>query len=159
TVSVAPLVSGALVGAYQTIAGVKSDAALEIVVDVPAPPVIRGPLITTTTAVAGIGLAGATVDVFVNDISAGTTLVDPLGQWTAALGAPLNEGDRVNARQSVGGVVSLPSATEIVVTPPPPPTVGAPLFAGDRTVTGSGVPGAALEVFADSHSLGTTSVK
>jgi len=100
----------------------------------PPPPTVTAPTEGETTGpaptFAGTALPNATVEVFVDGASIGTTTADAAGDWTLAAPTPLAGGPHVvTATQTVAGQVSEPSvAVDFVVdaTPPPAPAISAP---------------------------------
>jgi RHS repeat-associated protein len=153
----APLVVGQQVIAAQTVGGVQSPFSPPLtVVARPPAPTVNGPLVDGMTTVTGSGTAGASLDLFIGTSVVGTATVGASGNWTVALGTALVVGEQVTARQTVAGVTSDFSAALTVVVGPPAPTVTAPLVAGETTVSGSAIPGASVQAFANGTALGTT---
>ena len=148
-----------VVDATQTVGGLTSDLSDPVTVQSPPPPpTVDTPIIAGSTSVSGTGAMGATVEVFVDDMSVGTTTVESSNTWTLALTQALTADQVVKANQTVDGVASEFSTPVMVVQPPPPPTVNSPLFAGNTTVNGTGLPNASIEVFVDGTSVGSTAV-
>lgn len=98
----------------------------------PAPPVVSGPIVAGATLVAGTGgVSGATIQVFVNGVPRGGTVIAAAdGAWqVTGLSPALATGDVVTARQTVAGGQSDASA---------PVTVTAGGGGGSSGVIGSG---------------------
>ncbi|WP_194293017.1 Ig-like domain-containing protein [Streptomyces smaragdinus] len=137
------------------------------------PPVITSPssgdvIGDSTPTITGTGTPGDTVTVIVDGTPAGTTTVQPDGTWTFTPSTPLGEGDHtVTATQTdPAGNVSPPSApvdiTIDTVAPAAPvitsPADGSTITDNTPTVTGTGEPGATVEVSVDGTVIGTTTV-
>lgn len=158
TLSVFPLPVGGRVSARQIVAGVASAFSPQVtVVSPPPPPTINGPLVAGSTAVSGTGIPAALVEVLVNASSLGTATVNQGGTWSLTV-SPLAAGSVVVVRQVAGGVSSAFSVPMIVLTPPGPPAVDLPVIAGSTALSGTGAPGATVEVFVDGGPAGTAAV-
>jgi RHS repeat-associated protein len=154
-----PLVVGQIVTATETVGGIESNPSPPTtVVARPPAPMVNGPLVAGATSVTGAGVGGATVALFVGNGAAGSGTVNSAGVWTVLLATSLVVGEQVTANQTVAGVTSGLSPPVTVVARPPAPTISGPLVAGAMTVSGTGIAGASLEVFANGASLGTTAV-
>src|SRR5205085_5330717 len=154
-----PLATGQVVQAAQTVAGVMgpfSDPAT--VYAVPPAPYVDRPIIAGSTSVTGAGTGGATVTVFVDGVPVGNVAVTVNATWALALATLLTTGQGITARQTLGEVDSALSDVVAVISPTPPPDVDAGLVAGDTTIRGTGLSGAAVQVFVHGQSVGTTSV-
>lgn len=139
----------------------------------PAAPVITGPdggdvVPTATPQITGTGECGATVTVYLDGDTVGTTTVADDGTWTFTPGTPLADGTHnVSATQTdAAGNVS-PAAdpvTFVVDTEDPDaptitaPTDGATLGDATPTVSGTGEAGATVTVVVDGTAVGTTVV-
>ena len=137
----------------------------------PDPPVISDPTEGETTSaeptIAGTAEPNATVEVFVDGASIGTTTADGLGNWAMPVPTPLSGGAHTaSAIQTVAGTPSEPSAVVNFVvdaTAPPAPVISSPVdgaLLGDSTPTISGTAEAntTIEVFIDGSSIGTAPV-
>jgi hypothetical protein len=153
------LVAGQEMTATLTVAGVTSIPSAEVVVvEVPPPPLVTGPLREGATTITGGGSAGATVEVFADGVSVGTANVGGAGGWTLTIVMSLVAGEQVTARQRVDGVASALSPVVTVVARLPAPVISAPLIEGNTVIGGTGVAGADVAVLVDGSSVGTTSV-
>ena len=127
-----PLVVGQQVTANQTVAGVTSDFSTPVtVVAQPPAPSVSGPLFAGGMIVSGTGLAAASLEVFANGASLGSTAVTGGGTWSLPLTTALIAGQVITAQQTVGGIASALSApvivqaalTQITITPSPTATI------------------------------------
>src|SRR5918997_5336042 len=139
----------------------------------PAAPVITGPadgstIADNTPTITGTGEPGATVEVTVDGVVVGTTTVAPDGTWSLVVPDALGDGSHtVTATQTdaAGNVspASDPVTFTVDTTAPDPPVVTSPAD-GDvtadstPTITGTGEPGATVEVTIDGTVVGTTTV-
>ncbi|WP_051485426.1 Ig-like domain-containing protein [Nocardioides sp. J54] len=122
----------------------------------------------TTPTISGTGLAGATVTVSEGATVIGTATVQPDGTWTLVPATPLAAGPHtITATQSSGDATSAPSPevtfTVVDETPPDPPAIETPADGSvtsdaTPTITGTGEPGAEVEVSIDGTVIGTTTV-
>ncbi len=126
------------------------------------PPIASASLLAgapQTITGSSVEAAGSVITVYVNGAAVGTTTVNADGSWSLA-GVVLAAGDLVKATvQAAGKSVSADSNVVVVsadasgVTPAPGVTPGIP--AGSTSVSGTSVPGAAVDVYADGLYLGT----
>lgn len=135
----------------------------------PAPPVITDPTEGETTGVSptisGTADANASVEVFIDGSSIGTTSADGLGVWSLPVPTPLAGGPHVaTAVQTVGGTASAVSAPVnfiVDATAPAPPVIVSPadgsLLSDDTPpISGTAEADATVEVFVDGTSIGNT---
>jgi uncharacterized repeat protein (TIGR01451 family)/fimbrial isopeptide formation D2 family protein len=126
------------------------------------PPIVSASLLagaSQTITGSSVEAAGSVITVYVNGGPVGTTTVNADGSWSLA-GAALTSGDLVKATVQASGKspsgdsnVVMVSVDASGVTPPPVITPGIP--AGSTTVSGTSVPGATVDVYADGLYLGT----
>ncbi len=124
----------------------------------PLAPVIN-PVKDTDTAITGTGEPGATVTLTFPDGSKKTTTVKEDGTWSIpALG--LSPGDIIKASQTdVSGNVSPENTAQVTDgTAPKAPFIN-PVKEGDKTITGTGEPGALIILTFPDGSNKTTTVK
>jgi RHS repeat-associated protein len=131
-ITVPALVAGQQVTATQTVTGVTSNPSAPVTVAaIPPPPIVGSPLAAGGTSVTGAATAGASVQVFINNVQVGTALATGAGAWNLAV-SPLVAGDTVKARQTIASVTSAFSAPvvvgpavlrEIMLTPAPTASV------------------------------------
>lgn len=153
------LSAGQTVLATQTVANIISDLSAPVTVQSPTPaPTVNTPIIAGSTSVSGTGAMGATIEVFVDNVSAGMGTVGSTDTWMLALAQSLTASQVVHATQTVAGITSAPSTSVTVVQPPPPPTVGSPLFAGNIQVSGTGLSAASVTLLINGTSAGSTAV-
>lgn len=153
------LVAGQRITATQTVVSVTSIPSASVtVVAVPPVPIVMAPLVEGTNDVFGTGLPGATVNLFIDNVSAGTAAVGEASTWSVRVTQPLTAGQVVNARQLVADVSSALSQSVTVVARPPAPMVNGPLIQGATTVTGTGIVGAAVDVFVADVRVGSSVV-
>ncbi len=136
----------------------------------PVAPVVSTPanggrVATTTPSVTGTAEANATVTVFIDGVSAGTTTANASGNWTFTT-AVLSEAShtvRATATDSVGNVSTSSNTNTFTVdaTPPAAPVVTAPAN-GSRTasttpsISGTAEAGSLVTVIIDGVSAGST---
>ncbi|MCA9388187.1 hypothetical protein KC644_00315 [Candidatus Berkelbacteria bacterium] len=129
-----------------------------VVATVVPPPVITSPtegenLFDNTPIIKGTGIPGATVTVTITntgDVYPGITVL-PDGTWSVQTTSPLPDGpNNASAAQEVGGITSLPDDVNFTIGLPPPtitsPTTGQVLTDTTPPITGTGIPGAEIEV-------------
>ncbi|MFE6645630.1 Ig-like domain-containing protein [Nocardioides sp. NPDC057772] len=150
-------------------------APVTFTVDAAAPdaPVITSPADgsstqDTTPTISGTAEPGTTVEVTVDGEVVGTAPVDADGNWSLILTDPLAEGPHTAAATATddSGNVSSPSTpVDFTVdrTAPEPPVITGPAdgsTVGDATpeITGTGEPGATVEVTIDGEVVGETTV-
>ncbi|MDQ7253377.1 Ig-like domain-containing protein [Pediococcus pentosaceus] len=118
--------------------------------EVPAPG-INQPTAGATT-ITGTGVAGDTVTVYGNDgTEIGTVVVDDNGTWTVDVpdGVNLAAGDTISVVQNDNyGDQSEPASTTVLPGEVAKPTINAPK-AGEKTITGTGVPGDTVTVMTE----------
>lgn len=127
------------------------------------PPIVSSPLLTGPSAtVTGSSVEdpGSTVEVYVNGVSVGTAVVQADGTWSYGP-LTLSEGDQVSATVTAPGKGTSSSSNTVVVGASnpgltPPPVVSAPIVDGAVSVSGTALPGATVDVYADGVYLGTT---
>ena len=109
------------------------------------PPVIND-VTAGDTVITGTGKPGATVTVTLpNGDTLPSVKVDANGNWTVNVGdETLKPGDRVMAVQADGDNVSDPT-TQIVQERTAPPVIN-DIIEGDKTISGTGIPGATVTV-------------
>ncbi|WP_160185553.1 Ig-like domain-containing protein [Pediococcus acidilactici] len=109
------------------------------------PPVIND-IMEGDTVITGTGKPGATVTVTLpNGDTLPSVKVDANGNWTVNVGdETLKPGDRVMAVQADGDNVSDPT-TQIVQERTAPPVIN-DIIEGDKTISGTGIPGATVTV-------------
>ena len=144
------LVDGDVVSAVQTRDGVTSD---KDTVSVKAREVIDKPVINDIvegdTVITGTGKPGATVTVTYDD---GTPIGQPVkvnadGTWSVnASHVNLKAGDKIQAVQSDGDIVSDPANQTVKAREELNPPVINDVTAGDTVITGTGKPGATVTV-------------
>ena len=109
-----PLSSGQVIQASQTFGGVVSAPSEAVTVISPTPPpTVHAGLVAGDTTIMGTGLNGASVEVFVDSQSIGTTSVNPDLTWSLPVAA-LKPGQVVTATQTAAGFVS-PRSDPVVV--------------------------------------------
>ncbi|WFC00121.1 Ig-like domain-containing protein [Pediococcus pentosaceus] len=118
--------------------------------EVPAPG-INQPTAGATT-ITGTGVAGDTVTVYGNDgTEIGTVVVDDNGTWTVDVpdGVNLAAGDTISVVQNDNyGDQSEPASTTVLPGEVAKPTINTPK-AGEKTITGTGVPGDTVTVMTE----------
>ncbi|SDT12986.1 Ig-like domain-containing protein [Microlunatus soli] len=146
-----------------------------VTVDSTAPqaPVITGPADGAVTnadpvAVTGTGEPGAIVEITVDGEVVGSTQVNDDGNWSFTPSEPLGDGEHtIGATQTDAAGNTSPAADPVTITvdttaPAAPvissPADGAALNDATPTITGTGEPGATVEVFVDGASIGTVIV-
>ncbi|ARW23512.1 Side tail fiber protein like protein from lambdoid prophage Rac [Pediococcus acidilactici] len=147
------LVDGDVVSAVQTRDGVTSD---KDTVSVKAREVIDKPVINDImegdTVITGTGKPGATVTVTYDD---GTPIGQPVkvnadGTWSVnASHVNLKAGDKIQAVQSDGDIVSDPANQTVKAREELNPPVINDIMEGDTVITGTGKPGATVTVTYD----------
>lgn len=140
---------GDSVSATQVVAGETSDFAYPVAVAAqPFPPTTVGPIFPLSTEVTVTGLAtspfatASLVEVFVNNVSAGTAV--PAGDTVVVTVPALNSSDVVEARQTVNGGVSAFS-NQVIVSFPAPTIYYVPVD-GESIVTVTGIEPTATQV-------------
>ncbi|MEW5765486.1 MAG: Ig-like domain-containing protein, partial [Acidobacteriota bacterium] len=127
------------------------------------PPIVTSPLYagaSVTVYGSSVEAPGSLVTVYVGGISAGTALVQADGSWSLA-GVPLADGQSVTATVEAAGKLASGSSNTVVVAAnssdlTPAPILATPVAAGTTSVTGTSLPGATVDVYADGYYLGTT---
>jgi len=163
---VGPLTTGDVIQATATdVAGGNGTSNPSTPVTVQAdPPQVTGPILAAATSVSGTSteLPGSTITVYVNGVSVGTTVVQSNGTWTLTGIAPLVDGNVITAIVTVGSLVSGPSGPVVVAANAadvtPPPSVTDPIAALATSVSGTGIPGATVNVYVDGVFVGTAVV-
>ncbi|MEE6726540.1 Ig-like domain-containing protein [Pediococcus acidilactici] len=146
------LKEGNVVTATQTFDGVTSEKSSR---PVDPKPVVEAPHINKITegdpVITGTGIPGAEVTVTLADGTViGTATVDKDGNWSVNVGdVELQSGKVVNAVQTVNGVTSKQDSRVV----DPKREIDAPVIGhvkeGDRTIRGTGKPGATVDVTLD----------
>ncbi|MEE6658308.1 Ig-like domain-containing protein [Pediococcus acidilactici] len=151
------LKAGDEVTAKQTVNGVTSD---EVHQTVKANQEVTAPVIDDITegdkTITGKGIPGATVNVtFI-----GTATVDADGNWSVNTShVNLQAGDEITATQTIDGITSDPGSQTVKAKQEVTAPVINDITEGDRTITGTGIPGATVTVtFADGTPIGTATV-
>ncbi|MEU6134591.1 Ig-like domain-containing protein [Nocardioides sp. NPDC047086] len=139
----------------------------------PAAPVITSPadgdvIDDSTPTITGTGESGATVEVSIDGEVVGEATVSPEGTWELPLTDPLADGEHtVTATQTdEAGNVSEPSAPvtfTVDTTAPDAPVITSPTDGSTTsdttpTITGTGEPGATVEVTIDGQVVGEATV-
>ncbi|MBX5481091.1 MAG: adhesin [Myxococcaceae bacterium] len=149
-------------------------ATVTFTVDLTAPgaPIVVAPADGSAThnptpAVTGTADPDVTVDVYVDGVLVGTVTADSTGSWTLPATGSLSEGSHTvsaTARDAANNATAGPANTfEVDLTAPPAPAVTDPAD-GDQvntsspTVTGTGEPGATVNVYVDGTLVGTAQV-
>ncbi|MGX9798511.1 Ig-like domain-containing protein [Pediococcus acidilactici] len=156
------LQAGDEITAKQTVDGVTSDEAHQTV---KANQEVTAPVINDITegdkTITGKGIPGATVNVtFADGTFIGTATVDADGNWSVSTAhICLKAGDELTATQTINGITSKEGNTtvkaKVVVNAPDINKV----TAGDRTISGTGKPGATVNVTLDDGTvIGTATV-
>ncbi len=102
-----PLQTGQVVTAIQAVAGVPSILSQPVTaVEPPPAPAVDSPLIDGDMEIRGTGLAGASIEVFVDSASVGTTNVNTNNTWALMVDPALEIGQVVTAIQTVAGIPS-----------------------------------------------------
>jgi hypothetical protein len=140
-----------------------STSATRTVTDNSVAPVVKSPIITGATSVSGTSIEnqGATIAVYKNGVSVGTTTVDANGNWTLSGLAALAGGDPIRATATAAGEgVSALSNTVTVMARSAAPTVTGTYTEGGIAIGGtSGAAlGTTITVYVDGVSVGTTIV-
>ena len=133
--------------------------------------IVAGPTITTpgngsstadaTPTISGTGEAGAEMSVYLDGTYIGAATVGTGGTWSLPVPVPLPAGDfDVDATQTVGGsnADASPTVFTVVATPVITTLVDRSATNPKPVIGGTGEPGAALQVFIDGASIGTTTV-
>jgi len=164
---IGPLAEGTVLQATATDeGGGHGTSAPSAPVTVLAPPSV--PPIVTASLLAGpsqtifgssVEAPGSTITVYVNGLSAGTATVNADGSWSLP-GVSLAAGQQVTATVEAPGKAVSGMGNTVVVSADapsvtPPPVVGVPIAADATTVSGTSLPGAAVDVYADGLFLGT----
>lgn len=147
------------------VAGNVGSDANAFTVSVPAslPPIVSSPLYagpSVTITGSSVEPPGSTVTVYVNGSPVGTATVQPDGTWSYGPLA-LSEGQEVSATVQAPGEAASGFSNTVVVgdTNPgvtPPPVISVPIADGAVSVSGTSLPGAVVDVYADGLYLGTT---
>ena len=125
-------------------------------------PVITGPYCSGATAINGSSgeADGTVIEVFVNNVSVGTTLVAG-GAWTKSGLSPLAGGSTITAKAQAAGKCQSPnSSIHSVQNTADAPTVNGPICAGGGTVSGGSTEsnGSIVTIYINGGSVGTTTV-
>ncbi len=150
------------------------------VADTTAPdaPVIESPadgeaITDPTPDVTGTGEPGATVDVTIDGDDVGSTTVDGDGNWTLPTTDELADGEHTvsatqtddagNTSEADSNTFTVDTSDDEDTTPPEPPVIESPddgeTVADDTPdVTGTGEPGATVDVTIDGDEVGSTTV-
>ncbi len=142
---------------------VGSDAnAFAVFVPPSLPPIVSSPLLagpSVTVTGSSVEAEGSTVTVYVDGIPVGTAAVQADGTWSYG---PLSlaEGQQVSATVQAPGKAGSGTSNTVVVGASnpgitPPPVITAPIAAGAVSVSGTSLPGALVDVYADGLYLGT----
>ena len=112
------------------------------------------PLMEGATAITGSGIAGATIKLQGTDL---TTTVDAEGNWSLTVPEALQAADTVTVTQTQKGERESQAVTASVKAQPvsQAPAINS-AQAGDTTVSGSGVPGASIQLEAAGQTYTTT---
>ncbi|MEE6710720.1 Ig-like domain-containing protein [Pediococcus acidilactici] len=156
------LKGGEVISANQTVDGVTSPNTYQTVEskeDVTAP--VINDITEGDKTITGKGIPGATVNVtFADGTFIGTATVDADGNWSVSTAhISLKAGDELTATQTINGITSKEGNTtvkaKVVVNAPDINKV----TAGDRTISGTGKPGATVNVTLDDGTvIGTATV-
>ncbi|WP_139320435.1 Ig-like domain-containing protein [Saccharomonospora sp. CUA-673] len=149
-------------------------ASIDITVDTEAPPapVITEPsdgdvITNPTPEISGTGEPGGTVEIIIDGESVGTAPIDEDGNWTFTPSDPLPDGEHTIEviQTDPAGNESPPASIDVIIdaTPPGPPTInqpedGAAVNNPTPEISGTGEPGATVEVIIDGESVGTAPV-
>ncbi|PIR73959.1 MAG: hypothetical protein COU35_04865 [Candidatus Magasanikbacteria bacterium CG10_big_fil_rev_8_21_14_0_10_47_10] len=127
-------------------------------------PNISSPITAGDTSVSGLSTEndGTTVEVFVDGLSIGTTLVTG-GTWSLVIpSSELQAGEHVKANAiAAGEILSAFSSTVTVLSKiSAVPTVNSPIVAGDTTISGTSndSDGTTIEVFVNAGTVDSTTV-
>ena len=126
------------------------------------PPIVTSPLYagaSVTVYGSSVEAPGSLVTVYVGGVSAGTALVQADGSWSLA-GVPLADGQVVTATVEAAGKLVSGTSNAVVVASgsgdlTPAPVIATPVAGGATSVTGTALPGAAVDVYGDGYYLGT----
>jgi len=129
----------------------------------------------TTPTISGVAEANATVEIFVDGVSDGSTTADGDGAWSYTINGALNEGDRVltaKATDAAGNVSVASTGLTVTVDTSAPSAPGTANLDAESdtgtsstddltnattpTFTGTAEAGATVEVFVNGDSDGTT---
>jgi hypothetical protein len=139
------LAIGDSISATQVVGGQESQFAYPRAVARPTPPSMPAALVPGQTLITltDVSPLASEVTIYVNTVPSAT--LDPNGatQVDVTIGALLDQ-DMVTATQTLGGIESFDSIT--VTASVPVPAVQSPIFAGDATVTVTGIHPSATEV-------------
>ncbi len=140
-------------------AGNKSEPATVTIKDATAPdaPVIY-PIYEGDTTINGTGESGAVVTITYPNGTTQRTVVDENGNWSVKPPKPLKAGDEITAVQKdEAGNVSGPAEATVQARPAPDAPTVLPYHEGDRTINGSGEPGATITItYPDGRTQQTT---
>jgi LPXTG-motif cell wall-anchored protein len=163
----APLAPGDhTLSATQTVGGTTSATSATSTFEIIAVPTITAPAdgsstTDTTPTISGTGEPGAEIGVYLDGTYVGAATVGTGGNWSLPVPVPLPAGDYdVSATQTVDGsdADASPTAFTVVATPAITTLVDRSATNPKPVIGGTGEPGAALEVFIDGSSNGTTTV-
>ncbi|SFS65119.1 Ig-like domain-containing protein [Saccharopolyspora flava] len=153
------------------VSGPSAEVTFTVDTTMPEAPVIQSPadgatIGDATPTVSGTGEPGATVQVSIDGSPVGTAQVGEDGTWSLDPTTPLAEGRHVvTATQTDGAGNTSPvgsNAFTVDLTAPAPPVIASPtsgeVVSGPPTFSGTGEPGATVEVVVDGESIGTTIV-
>jgi large repetitive protein len=134
--------------------------------DAPAEPILSGPI-----TLSGTGAPGTTVEVLIDGSPVGTAVVGDDGRWSFATGLGAGPSSILVRTLDDGGAVvaeAEPITVNVAAVQPPGPALGefsiivpaegAALEPGPLEVSGTGRPGAAIEVLNSDQVLATTDV-
>ena len=121
-----------------------------------AAPTVGTPIGDAATSCSGTGVNGATVEVFVDDVSVGNADAAVAGgTWSKTGMAALSTGEVVSAEQRSTGELQSAESNEVTVQAySAAPTTDSPINGGATSCSGTGVNGATVEVFVDDVSVG-----
>ncbi|MGC8763622.1 MAG: Ig-like domain-containing protein [Acidobacteriota bacterium] len=126
------------------------------------PPIVTSPLYagpSVTVAGSSVEAPGSTVTVFVDGVAVGTAVVQSDGTWSFGPLA-LAAGQQVSATVLAPGKASSGPSNTVVVGEAnpgltPPPSISTPIADGATSLSGTSVPGAVVDLYADGLYLGT----
>ncbi|MFO0710169.1 MAG: Ig-like domain-containing protein [Sandaracinus sp.] len=145
-----------------TVAGDGCSAACRVEIDLTGPSGVV--LDDTTPTFTGSANPGATVTVSVAGVVLGTTMTDASGHWSFTPSTAMAEGPQVvtaSATDDLGNVttdttnLTIDAATYVAITGP---TEGSTTMDTTPTITGTGEPGAMVDVIVDEAVVGTVTV-
>lgn len=161
----ATLVVDDSITAAVTVHGMTSAVSAAVVVLAPPsiPPIVSSPIYQGASVDiegSSVEAEGSTVTLYVGGAPVGTAIVQADGTWVLP-GILLSEGQVVTARVQAAGKSISPVSNTVVVCAnaddrTPAPLIGTPVVAGASSLSGTSVPGATVDVYADGYYMGTT---